>query len=764
MICKNCGKEIREGAMFCLSCGTKIDAPVQPGTPVQNVPPVQPVQQMQAPNMQAPNVQNPYMQGQAQPRPVQQGPVQQGTVQQGPIQQGPVQQSPYMQNPNMQRNMGGSVMQPYPGMQPVQQAPKKKTGKIIAIVLGAVFGVILLFGVLIFALGSSGTKDQETSEAKAAKETEEEEEAKEEKKKSKDSPSKKAVGELVAILDETMATEETYADKIEAAEDIPAFLEVTGSWYSEVDEQYAKVKAIEGLPANVSKAANEGYESYLAAVDCMTRNLTFAQAILDLSETINTDDYVQTYYDFQEKHGSIVCPENMTDSYKALGNSLDILATYVNRSAEAEELDDTLRIYSALNLIMRFGLVFDNEVDKISNITMEEMDFVIKQSNAVWDIFNEIRTVSELSAEEIDAYEFEYKIDGVLTEPAYDHIENIYPSLYNTYDSFVTVKLGCLHGSRDVIIECEIPGLSQSMSQSYHIGGALTVLNIKPPAADGQLSLDTAKDTQIKVTIKDKADGSIIDTQSFPVHLYSRNDFLWYTDDFGTITQDNILCFLAPDSKAVAELKREAIDYLSDMTGGNMTALQGYQGPNYLMDYDGDGYADNETSAEFLTTYMQAAALMRAMSETGIRYTNDAFSIDQAGQHILFPDQVLERKTGLCIETSLVMASALQGMGMHTCLVFPPGHAQVAVETWDGSGYYFLIETTALPNAEDDFLDDANFFYHDFEGECDFMPITFLTPDEWAAYLSNDPDDDEDDCYVIDCSDGALLGLTPFAN
>ena len=133
----------------------------------------------------------------------------------------------------------------------------------------------------------------------------------------------------------------------------------------------------------------------------------------------------------------------------------------------------------------------------------------------------------------------------------------------------------------------------------------------------------------------------------------------------------------------------------------------------------------------------------------------DPFSIDDAGQHILFPDQVIERKTGLCIETSLVIASALQSTGMHTFLILPPGHAQVAVETWYGSGYYFLIETTSIPNTNSDFVDDANYFLNYWEGESDNYPIAIYTDAYWSTYL--------EDCYVIDCSDGALLGMTPFA-
>ena len=85
-----------------------------------------------------------------------------------------------------------------------------------------------------------------------------------------------------------------------------------------------------------------------------------------------------------------------------------------------------------------------------------------------------------------------------------------------------------------------------------------------------------------------------------------------------------------------------------------------------------------------LNTYYQALALQGAMSEMGVRYNNAWYSMSQSGdkmlQRVQLPDDTLSSKSGVCIETSLAIASALQSAGMNVFLVFPPGHAQVAVE------------------------------------------------------------------------------------
>ena len=101
---------------------------------------------------------------------------------------------------------------------------------------------------------------------------------------------------------------------------------------------------------------------------------------------------------------------------------------------------------------------------------------------------------------------------------------------------------------------------------------------------------------------------------------------------------------------------------------------------------------------------------------------------------------------------------------MHAFLVFPPGHAQVAVEVWDGrgrntvgTGEYLLIETTALSdNWEEAFKDGVNALI-EYKGPRS-GPITYMTQDMWYEYITRE------NTYLIDCSDASILGMTPFAN
>ena len=138
------------------------------------------------------------------------------------------------------------------------------------------------------------------------------------------------------------------------------------------------------------------------------------------------------------------------------------------------------------------------------------------------------------------------------------------------------------------------------------------------------------------------------------------------------------------------------------------------------------------------------------MSDMGVRYNVGAFSMTEGHhQRVLLPDDVLYSQSGICIETSLLMASALQSLGMHVMLVFPPGHAQVAVETWSGSGEYYLIETTVLPYTAEDELSNV---------------VIYMDSAEWEAYLVDPWNNGSGPCYVVDCDFATKLGITALNN
>jgi hypothetical protein len=123
-----------------------------------------------------------------------------------------------------------------------------------------------------------------------------------------------------------------------------------------------------------------------------------------------------------------------------------------------------------------------------------------------------------------------------------------------------------------------------------------------------------------------------------------------------------------------------------------------------------------------------------------------AYSLSEGvNQRVLLPDDVLSSGSGICIETSILFATAIQSADMHCMIIFSPGHAQVAVETGYGTGSYFLVETTLLP------------FYGTDEEMTSL--ITEYTSEEWAAFLLDPWGDGSGAAYVVDCDLLQTLGI-----
>ena len=335
------------------------------------------------------------------------------------------------------------------------------------------------------------------------------------------------------------------------------------------------------------------------------------------------------------------------------------------------------------------------------------------------------------------SYTYQGKKPEVVME--FTTVDSIFPSNYRMLESLVTFTGYCDYGETDVLIEVEVPGFTQNYKQKVRLGRQLTKLRIIPPLVTGELDLNSEKMAQLSYSVTEIDTGRLLEQQSKSIKLFSKYDMVWWTPEYGYANSDNILAWMTPDATEILELKRNAIDYLEDISEGKLDMLLGYQDYNYF-----DDYYDN--------TWVQAVAIQGAMSDiTNVRYNNSLFSIDtEVNQRIKLPGDTLNSRSGLCIETSLVMASALQSAGMHVMLILPPGHAQVAVEAWPDTGDYFLIETTNLPMQKDS------------SGWKD--TVQYLTKEEWYSYITGDGGYDYGECYIVDCDLGALLGIRPMSN
>lgn len=727
MICRHCGSQIADGAQFCPHCGQKAEpAAPAPGSAQSAAP-------APLPNPAAPAAPN------APTQPPANAAVKNAVV------PPPTAYVGYDANTKEAALPGGDK-------------PKKSK---LPLLLGA--AAAALVGIFVFISGSGSgvpANAQPQAPEPAASEPAEAD------------PSQAAVEQLAGHVAEAQALVAGAYEQMQALNDnadiavddrMRQSVGIMQKLLDEVKGIEQQAKTVSGAGSTLETAAREYFSMVKDAQNACIETFTFFADYLTFGDECLWDrplpeDYAQEeyynalyawYQKAKEGYDAITsCPASLEPEWEKYGEILSLNHNISYKLQQAQKYNDFLRYRSALNMSERYTSAEEIQYQAMYECLIGERDHFNRQRRLANDLAREIAAYAQLDAAAREGYVFENVKTGRIVLD-YEAVDTIYPSLYNSYDSFLVIRTGCMSGTRKVLIEAEIPGFTQAYRETMTLTSAYTVIRIKPPALAGELDLSSAKSAQIQLTVSE-ADGTLIEAKTFPVTIKSKYDFEWYSDEYGLATRDNILCFMTPEARSITDLKRLAIDEISAMTDGQMQSFVGYQG--------------NRWNNHFVGTYLQAAGIMRALYESGVRYNMDPFSISGSNQHILFPEDVLAQRSGLCIETSLVVASALQSANMHVFLIFPPGHAQVAVEIWNGTGdstagtgQYFLIETTSLDssNNRDIFTQGVEMLLNN-KGPGS-GPVRYYNRDMWKEYLT-------DNVYVIDCADSGVLGMTPFAN
>ena len=430
------------------------------------------------------------------------------------------------------------------------------------------------------------------------------------------------------------------------------------------------------------------------------------------------------------------CPAHLQKTYDVYLDQIGVYSTMLESLYYGFAQDDVLRLTSANELYERQSVVvMDAEISlfELFNLQFEKLGERIRDSLTLLQQELLDNSAGLREGGETASVTFTYTSQEPVLDAEYEISDTIYPNLYPSMNSVINLTANVLNGELDVLVRAEIAGFTQVYEQKVRIGEPVTKMLIKPVSLASGIDLSRSRDAQLDFSITDADTGEVLVQESRTINLMSIYDFSLMDDNFGLVSKDNILAWLTPESDGILNLRREAISWLEDWTDGEISMLPGYQEYGVFEDI-----TDN--------VRLQIVALQGAISQMGVRYNMGYYSLAEgANQRVLLPDDILDSRSGICIETAILMASAIQSTGMHPMIVFVPGHAQVAVETWAGSGEYFLVETTLLP----------------FTAESDEIAslVRYLTAEEWAGYLDDPWGDGSGTGYVVDCDLINILGI-----
>lgn len=116
-----------------------------------------------------------------------------------------------------------------------------------------------------------------------------------------------------------------------------------------------------------------------------------------------------------------------------------------------------------------------------------------------------------------------------------------------------------------------------------------------------------------------------------------------------------LLCaFVTPNHPQITRLVARATEFLGRWTGDTSMDAYQSQNPNRVL--------------------YQAAAIYEAIREHAIAYAVAPASFEQTGQRVRLCDEVLGQKLGTCLDLTLLYASCLEAVGLHSLLVLTQGH------------------------------------------------------------------------------------------
>ncbi len=252
----------------------------------------------------------------------------------------------------------------------------------------------------------------------------------------------------------------------------------------------------------------------------------------------------------------------------------------------------------------------------------------------------------------------------------------LYMGLYVNQPALVTVNV---RSSAPTLakLTVSIPGFTASQALEIQSDSTFQALSFKPPISRSALDdivSEGQQDAQILVTaqMSDHAPCQM----SSRITLFSRQWMRWRDPVTGADSTPYIAGWVTPHAQVIATLVGKASQRLRDHSElyDNLPALFGYD-----QGRASEAQVRDEVNALFDTL----------QNDYHLRYSSDNAPFTSGfSQLVLAPSDVLASvsPTGMCVETTVILASAVERLGMRPYIVFTATHAYLGVALRDGAG------------------------------------------------------------------------------
>jgi hypothetical protein len=234
-----------------------------------------------------------------------------------------------------------------------------------------------------------------------------------------------------------------------------------------------------------------------------------------------------------------------------------------------------------------------------------------------------------------------------------------------------------------LLISASIPDFSQVVTHTVNAESDMQGSSFIPKMQGAALRDLTGEQTvSLRVQVKDTG-GQQYYLNDIPLQMHSRWLMQWLQAN-----RLEIAAWVMPDDPAISDLDNRAAGHLKEEGEGAPEALIGYdKATPQQVSKQVDAIYDT-LRLDYHMKYVQASVPYSA-GDPGNR---------DVTQRIKLPGEVLEQKSGMCVELTLVLASAVEHIGLNAEIVIIPGHAFLGVAESPDDQHFQYWDAVAVDN------------------------------------------------------------------
>jgi len=245
-----------------------------------------------------------------------------------------------------------------------------------------------------------------------------------------------------------------------------------------------------------------------------------------------------------------------------------------------------------------------------------------------------------------------------------------YPSYVATQYPLFTIQYSS-SSPLALVASVGIAGFSQVQTQTVNATPNMQSVNFTPPLLDQVLRKLTAENnTSLHISVTDTK-GHLYYVNDSPLLLHSRWLMQWVAAN-----RLKVAAWVTPGDPAIRALVARATVHLP-------LGLPGYNKATRQQVIEQVDAIYDTLRLDYHIHYVQASVPYSRPDSNG-----------GATQYIKLPAEVLQERSGMCVELTALLASAVERIGLHTEIVIIPGHAFLGVavtpdnrhfEYWDAA-------------------------------------------------------------------------------